>query len=266
MPETATLTRPELKNVTAGRSGPAFTLLDATKEAIWAHAVADQPKEACGVIISDGDGQRVIPCKNIALKPLDGFRIAREDFERAEDAGQILACYHSHVYHNPLPTDGDKTVAEETGIPFLIVGWPTNNWAFYAPCGWRAQLVGRPYFYGILDCYTLIRDYYREKLDIELPDFDRGEEMWWQRGENLYIDNCGKAGFKILNGEPPRLHDIILMQMWPSMVANHAAIYLGDGHILHHLTGRPSSITTYLVNDGEYAKATRAIVRHKSLC
>jgi proteasome lid subunit RPN8/RPN11 len=274
MPTTATLTRPEAQNEASAVLCAAFDTPDAIKEAIWAHTVAEaikQPaKEACGVIIKEGEQQVVVPCRNVAfydkLNPRHSFRIAREDLERAEDRGEILACYHSHIYGNPNPSDGDKTVSERTGVPFVIVNWPTKTWAFYSPCGWRAELVGRPYFYGILDCYTLIQDYYREKLQIELPEFARGEERWWEKGENLYLDNCAKAGFVILNGQPPRLHDIILMQMWPSMVANHAAIYLGDGHILHHLTNRPSAITTYLVNDGEYAKATRAIVRHKSLC
>ena len=248
-------------------------MFDDIKETIWQHVVAEatkqSPMEACGLIIRSGKGgQRAITCKNEALRegsdPRKTFRITREEMEQAEDQGEILACYHSHIYQPPIPSAGDKTFSEQSRIPFLIVGWPTKQWELYTPNGWRAELVGRPYFYGILDCYTLIRDYYKEKLNIELADFDRADR-WWADGRDFYMENYWKVGFVQVQ-DAPRLHDVILMQMWPSKVANHAAIYLGDGHILHHLTGRPSVITTYLVNDGEYAKATRGIFRHKTLC
>jgi cell wall-associated NlpC family hydrolase len=237
---------------------------DRTKAFIAEHARLEYPREACGLVIRKGHKQRPVACRNIALFPRTEFRIAASAFQRAEDEGEVLACYHSHVNTSPAPSDADKTVAENVNLPFIVIGWPTCSWQLYTPCGWRAALVGRPYFHGILDCYTLVQDYYREKLRIELPDFDRGEGEWWERGANLYEENYAALGFSRIS-DAPREHDVILMQLPPSPVICHAAVYLGDGHMIQHLTGRISGVTTYFVNNGYFAKATRKIVRHESL-
>src|SRR4030095_3269713 len=102
MPEAATLTRPEARNEACEALRAPGEVSDATYEAIWVHveveATKTPAKEACGVIINEGGGQIVVPCRNVAfydkLTPRHSFRIAREDLEAAEDRGEILACYH----------------------------------------------------------------------------------------------------------------------------------------------------------------------------
>ena len=54
--------------------------------------------------------------------------------------------------------------------------------------------------------------------------------------------------------------DIILMQVKADEV-NHAAVYLGDGVMLHHLYNRLSDRTIY---GGMWAEVTRKIVRLKT--
>jgi proteasome lid subunit RPN8/RPN11 len=239
-------------------------IFDKTKAVIRAHAKEAAPNEACGLIVREGTHkQRVIRCENRSSFPKKSFRIAPEEFERAEDiGGEVLACYHSHVNEPPTPSMADKTVSEATRLPFVIIGWPTDSWDFYAPNGWRAQLIGRPFVHGILDCYTLCQDYFREKLGLELPEFYR-DDLWWETGQDLYMQNFENAGFRRV--DDLKVHDVILMQIPPSPVVCHSAVYLGDGHILQHLTGRLSGVTTYATTVGYYARATRAIVRHKSL-
>ena len=56
--------------------------------------------------------------------------------------------------------------------------------------------------------------------------------------------------------------DVILMQIRSQNgVPNHAAIYLGDGLILHHLHGRLSSRDIY---GGYWQEVTRHILRYKN--
>jgi len=112
----------------------------------------------------------------------------------------------------------------------------------------------------VLDCYSLIRDWYAQERGIDLPDFTRFDE-WWKRGENLYLDNFAGAGFHVVEPADMNLGDVLLMQV-ASPVPNHAAIYLGDGLILHHLQGRLSSRDVY---GGYWQKITTHTLRHQLL-
>ena len=62
-----------------------------------------------------------------------------------------------------------------------------------------APLVGRAFHHGVLDCcYTLVRDWYRQERGVELLDFDR-TDVWWERGENIYVEGFPVAGFRAVN-------------------------------------------------------------------
>ena len=56
--------------------------------------------------------------------------------------------------------------------------------------------------------------------------------------------------------------DILLMNI-ESPVPNHAAIYLGENIILHHVTNRLSSRDVYKWG-GYYHKMTAMVLRHES--
>src|SRR5436190_14566305 len=219
-----------------------------------------KPEEVCGWVVKRGKKQIVVRGRNFARLPCEGF-VA--DPREAEDRGDVLLCYHTHPYRPPEPSDADRTTAEKHEVPMLILSWPQEAWALYSPCGWRAALLGRPFVHGVLDCYTLIRDYYAEKLNIVLPDFER-EDQWWYHGGNLYLDNFTKAGFVRVDGEV-RPHDVILIIQGqpPPPVPNHAAVYLGDGMIMHHVQERLSCVQPYVANSGHYAKMTYCVIRHR---
>jgi cell wall-associated NlpC family hydrolase len=121
--------------------------------------------------------------------------------------------------------------------------------------------VGRRFHHGTLDCFTLIRDYYATEHGIEIPNFAR-EDNWWNNGQNLYRDNFQRAGFRELtDAEDVQVGDVFLMTI-RSPVENHAAVYIGDGMILHHFWGRLSSRDPYL---GYWRENTTVALRHKDL-
>ncbi|WEU67280.1 C40 family peptidase [Xanthomonas phage JGB6] len=126
------------------------------------------------------------------------------------------------------------------------------------PSGYVAPLVGREFHHGILDCYTLVRDYYQQEMNITLKDYERADG-WWERGENLYMKNLEDCGFYQVSEREIKVGDMILMQI-RSNEPNHAGVYLGDGLFLHHLYGRLSSRDVY---GGYWRDATRFVVRHK---
>jgi hypothetical protein len=182
----------------------------------------------------------------------------REDQANAEDSGELVAVCHSHPYKEPFPTDGDRVECERSGVPWIIVNYPVGTYYEWEPDGYRAPLIGRDFLHGVLDCYTLIRDYYEWELGIALPEFERPDEWWKLDNYDLYKDNFEKAGFRVIAMEELQPGDVILMQI-ASRKINHGAIYLGDQIILHHLTNQLSAREVY---GGQYLKHTTHYLRH----
>lgn len=225
---------------------------------IRAHAEREYPRESCGLVVVHKGRKRYIPVRNIAEKN-EHFVMHPQDQADAEDSGEVLMVVHSHPNLPPVPSQADLVGCEASGLPWLIVNWPTGAVHQFAPSGYVAPLYGRQFSHGVLDCYSFIRDYYRQELGTELPDFDRPDE-WWLKGQDLYQDGFAAAGFERVTG-PMQPHDVLLMRV-ASPVPNHGAVYLGDGRIGHHQMGRLSSRDIF---GGWYEKVTVATLRHRSL-
>jgi cell wall-associated NlpC family hydrolase len=220
------------------------------------------PQERCGVIVKDGDGQRLIECANTATNPCETFRISAEDWAFLNVDHEVLALWHTHPNADAAPTQADLKYIELTGVPWHIVSWPQGGHSYTEPTGYEAPYTGRPFVHGVLDCYALCRDWYRREMNIDLPDDER-EELWWDKGQNLYLDGFEKNGFVSIGKDIRKLQrgDGILMQIGAT-VPNHAAVYLGDGKILQHNFGRLSGITTF---GGQWLKHSTHFLRHHSL-
>lgn len=228
-------------------------------EEIKLHAQECYPKECCGLICIVKGREKYFKCRNLAVLDWD-FIIHPEDYAKAEDAGEIVTIVHSHCNRPATPTQCDLVSCEKFGKPWMIISWPTGQTYEFSPSGYKADLIGRQYHHGVLDCYTVCKDYYKEVLNIDLPDPVRQDE-WWLKGENLYLENFQEIGFIKVDPLNMKLHDGILMQL-ASPVANHAAVYIGDNKILHHVANRLSSRDIY---GGWFRKCTVAVIRHKSL-
>lgn len=236
-------------------------MIDDLKEVILEHVKAEYPREACGLAIIFKGKLKYIPCKNNAIGT-EHFILDAEDYAKAEDMGEVVALIHSHPNASANASEADFVSCEATKLPWYIVGWPSGVWVNFEPSGYVAPLVGRNFHHGVLDCYTLIQDYYLRELGNQLPNFVRHDNWWVAKDgkppENLYVENFAKAGFEVVSG-PPEKHDVLLMMVGAD-VPNHAAIYLGDEVILHHLHGRLSSRDQYA---GYYDKHTTHILRYR---
>ena len=236
-------------------------------DAIFAHAEAMQPRECCGLLYRPRSTDKLtyMPAGNVWPDAEgDRFSIDPADYAAAEDAGEIMAIVHSHPNASANPSMADRVGCEKSGLPWIIMGWPSGMVKQLEPEGWQAPYKGREFHHGVLDCYTLMQDWYRRELVIELPDFERRDD-WWQGQpgrlrEDLYMQQFGQAGFVAVQGEPER-HDVILMQV-KADVANHGAVYLGDGVMLHHLHGQQSCETVY---GGYWLRHTMAVLRHREV-
>lgn len=228
-----------------------------SKNNIISHAKQEFPREACGLVIIKNGRQKYIPCRNLA-HGTDNFILCPNDYMKADSEGEIVAVIHSHPNLSCKPSQADLVACESSGLPWFIVGLPSEEWSEIEPNGYKAPLIGREWSHGVLDCYTIIKDYYSQELGLDIPNFERSDE-WWNRGENLYVDNFSKAGFYKIKMEELQVGDVIIMCV-ASSVPNHGAIYLGNNQILHHVHGRLSSRDVY---GGYWLKHSVLFLRHE---
>ena len=235
-------------------------LNDDLKKEILTHAKEESPKECCGLIIVRKGRKRYKPCKNVSDVPKETFVLAINDYVKAEEEGEIIAVVHSHPFERPEPSIGDKVACEKSNLPWIIVNPTIEEWGYCEPSGFELPLVGREFNFGIVDCYSLVRDYFKQELNIEIRDYFR-EDKFWEKGNSLYEDNYDEEGFrKVLLNEIQK-HDVLLIHLEANL-PNHAAVYLGDQQILHHVQGRLSSRDIL----GEYyIKNTAFVARHNTL-
>lgn len=229
----------------------------AVRQSIIEHAAKEYPRECCGLVVEVEAQEIYMPCRNMAVGT-DNFQLHPADYVSAKKAGKIIAVVHSHPDALPTPSQADLVACEATGLPWHIIGYPTLQWGWCAPQGYKADLIGRQWSHGVLDCYSLVRDWYHEERAVELMDFPRNDR-WWQTGKNLYEDNFELAGFYEVKDGSLERGDVILMQVL-SDVPNHAGVYLEGGMMIHHLFNRLSCREIY---GGYWQRHTRRILRYR---
>lgn len=227
--------------------GPDWLTDDAAR-AMAAHAEADYPREACGLIVRCPEGVQYLPRRNSAANPEADFRIPPQGYVGAARRGEILAVAHSHPRGPAWPSEADMAGQLASGLPWCIV--PVRKPSAECPATadaavwWGpgvpiAPLLEREFVPGIADCYALGRDWYRIERGVTLPDFARPDQ-WWLHGRDLLTEHLAEAGF-VRTDEPAQVGDGVIMQI-RCPVPNHVGVYVGGGLMLHHLTDRLSRI------------------------
>ncbi len=195
------------------------------------------PNEMCGMVV---DGE-FVQLENTHDDPQNSFSMetVHDDYD---------AIIHSHTMTKIAgridprsPSELDQEQYFVSGVPWGItatdgnaamdIAWKDDND--------RMDLVGRPFVYGVTDCWSLIRDYYHLH-GIELIDTVRSWEWESNPEKDYYGDLWQSEGFYRVNSMELQRGDMIFFKIKGNRY-NHAAIYLEDNKILHHLMGKLSS-------------------------
>ena len=147
-------------------------LTKSVKAAIITHAQEEYPREACGVIVNG----EYVPCTNISPDNAQ-FEIDPMNIVGASKEGEIKAYVHSHPDGSCQPSMPDRVQMNLHGLPWIITNG--TDVELHKPDGYKAPLLGREYYHGIMDCYTLIQDYYQRELGITLNNYER-TDAWWE--------------------------------------------------------------------------------------
>lgn len=100
------------------------------------------------------------------------------------------------------------------------------------------SLLGRQWEYGVNDCFSLVRDWYKLQ-DVVLPDFPRPENL--ETCYSIFLQNAEAIGFKQIALDRRSPGDILIMQLY-TRTPMHAAILLPDEQILHQRQDSLSAI------------------------
>lgn len=156
-------------------------------------------------------------------------------------------------------SSSNREEMNENNLALTIVGKDKDHSKSFLPDRYfeNVSYENRIYIYGLLDCYTLIRDYFRDNYDVWIPaNIDRSFG-WWHNGRNLYVDLYEKYGFRE-TFDPIKKDDVLLFKFDNGM-PSHSAIYVGNGKMLHHMIGRMSCIDDF---DGIYKVSLAGVLRY----
>lgn len=226
------------------------------------------PNEACGYVVRKGRKSIAVACVNSSETPSSHFLISMQERLRVEQIGEIVGVWHTHVDESPAPSEADKVGCETSDLPWFILSvfggeeMGFSELVTVEPCGFELPYLERPYAFGVLDCWSLVRDYYKREFGIALGDYPR-IERFWAKGHDLFGLNWKQEGLVQLIDQEPQHGDLFFIQTDAGGVINHVAIYLGDDMILHHCHGRLSRRDIY---GGYWQKHTVLHLRHKSKC
>ncbi len=102
----------------------------AIRRELVAHADAEAPNEACGLIaFRDGVAERFLPADNAAASPYRFELRPRDPLDfYLEDEGYELAVFHSHPTDSARPSKTDvANIGLWEGRPYLILSRPTGE-------------------------------------------------------------------------------------------------------------------------------------------
>ena len=214
------------------------------KDSALVHAKDQDPKESCGLLLNIKGKEKYFPCRNLSMTAFQCFIIDPEDYVRADNTGDIVAVVHSHPVTPPVASQSDKVACEQSNLKWYIVNPKTESWGYLEPTGYKAPIVGREWAWWVSDCWSLVRDWYKDELKIELRDWDRPTTLEDFNKDPMFERCAWRTGFRELRpDEKLESGDVLLMSiMNPNL--NHVALFF-EGDVIHHLTDRLSCREPY---------------------
>ena len=105
----------------------------AVRRALVEHARAEEPNEACGLLLfRDGVAERYVPGRNAAESPYRFELEVDPEVWFLEDDGYELAVFHSHLSAPARPSRTDvENIGLWAGRPYLILAVETGELAAF---------------------------------------------------------------------------------------------------------------------------------------
>lgn len=216
------------------------------KRFIKNHALENLSEEICGFVVEDKNEIICIKCANAAENKSIDFQISLEDYLNAKSLYNILYIYHSHVDDSDDFSEKDKLYSNEICINYILYHLKSDTFKVYESKDLGRKYIGRFYKHKKYDCFTLIKDYCKQELNIDLKydtDFFDNASTDVNVLEEVEKYYSGNNFTKILD-QNLKKNDILLLN-GVNKTPNHFAVYLDDNKILHQPINSFSRIDNY---------------------
>ena len=117
------------------------------------------------------------------------------------------------------------------------------------------SLVGRQWEYGLFDCFSLVRDYYK-LLGVNFPDYKRPDNLG--TCESIFLDQANVLNFKQVDFNFRLPNDVLIMRIG-TKTPMHAAILVDDQMILHQ---KRDSLSCVEPLSNYYVRSTHSVFRY----
>lgn len=194
------------------------------------------PNEACGLILQSGNKVFIYPCKNISLKPEKYFELSPLDYIRAYNNGnnKIIGIFHSQ--ESITPSMYDYVIASGHNLYSVVYSWKNNTFfEINDEVSKYIKYVGREFQIGKNDCFSLVRDFYKQEYNIIIKDYFR-DDKWFERDPNIIRDNYKMEGFIEIDQNELKTGNVIIFSY------GHFGIYIEHDKFLHHPRNKVSTI------------------------
>jgi proteasome lid subunit RPN8/RPN11 len=215
-------------------------LTSSIKASIKNHSSFRPHEETCGVLFYHKDDKKIMarPCQNISPEPDKHFQINPYEYLYvANKLGNIVGYYHSQDESEPSELDLQNC----KGHNLYSVIYCKKEDKFIELWGneynYVEKYIGKKFDVYKFDCYQLTKDYYKNELNIILPEFQR-DENWYTNIPKLIEDNWSKHFIEV---EDKQKNDILLFKIGHDYIS-HMGIYLGGNLMLHVELDRESKV------------------------
>lgn len=227
-------------------------ILDKIKE----YCLKNTEIEMCGLVILQNNICKVVGVTNSHTNPSNNFKLNEIEYALSTDlSDEITAVFHSHI-NGKGPSFIDKFNCNIHKIKYIIYEIVNDKFYFIHPKD--INYLNRKFEIGHNDCYSLVRDYYREELGIKLRNYYR-DQSWFVGEKNLFDELFEECGF--IKVDDLKENDCILFKINNKIYSNHIGVYLGNNKFLHHPIRNNSEIIEL---NGLYKNNINYFIRHES--
>ncbi len=206
------------------------------KDEIKKIALEDTSIECCGCVYKVSGKKYVHKCKNFSTNPQSHFIMSPFDYLKCSISGKIEYIFHSHNSEKCEFSEFDKVQLYNHKIRGILYNTKMDTLKIFYPESFNNPYIGKAFEFNKSDCYTLVREYYKDKFNIHLPDFNRSSK--WSESININ-DEFLKQNLLTENDKLEK-GNIIVFQF--SKHPDHFGIYLENNLFLHHPRNRFSII------------------------
>ncbi len=240
-------------------------LLFEIQSKIKQNALLHPETEACGLVFENKTKNLdIFPCKNSALDKQNFFIINPINYLECSIVGNITHYYHSHPGKSENFSEYDKQISEQHNIKAILYLINQDKFLEYEPCGYRNKYCGRPFIMGSSDCFTLVKEYYFNELNITINDNLARDSKSAAPPiedvvETLQQINPFLVSVDINNFKTLQKNDILIFSIEKDYP--HIAILLENSTILHQKLNKDSVIEEY---SSLYKKNLKYVFRAKN--